>query len=392
MNRFYRLSSLYTGYECLHNVYLVVASDGTVSDILKDDSLHGVVSECTDYRGYIVIPGFIDTHNHGGYGIDFLDANLSEFKYVCSRFAEEGITSLFPSIGAASPEKITNFIRRTVSYVDLSSKQRLRIPEVLGFHLEGPFLNHRFQGLQCEKYLRLPDLELLKTWLQEGGKLFRLLTIAPELPGAMDIICEAVKAGVVCSAGHSNATYEQMKEAVTCGLKQVTHLFNGMRTLHHREPGILGFALTDDHIMAGMCGCDTSSILLPIWQLALTVKGAQRIMLSTDACILKGLPDGEYAIADEKFIYSGGHLILADGSIHPGQPMTFIDSVLNILQNTNANLEELVMMSSFNAAKHFDLRRKGVLLPGYDADFLLLDTNYNLHATYCRGEIVYESQ
>lgn len=344
------------------------------------------------WRAYSILPGFIDSHNHGGYGIDFMSANDEEFAELIRYFPQEGVTTLIPTVGAMPSAGILRFIEQAKRYMQ---NQPSDTTHVGGIHLEGPFLNIDKAGLQPEGAIIDPDLAMLHEWLAAAEGIIRIMTIAPELPRAPEAMRCLHEHDIVISAGHSNASTEDMELAIACGCNQVTHLFNGMRGLHHRELGICGVGLCNDAIYAEMAGFDTYSIDPAIWKMIFRVKGPHRIIITTDALTLKGLPDGKYCMMDREVELRDGRLYTPydGGCMHPGVPMTYIGCVQNMLRYTGATLADIVLMSSVNPAKQcriFD--RKGSLEHGKDADFVVLDESNQLIATYCGGMQVFIAQ
>ncbi len=350
---------------------------------------NGKIVGIRDFKGQsdlIAIPGFIDMHNHGGYGIDYLSSKDYDFEDLQVKQAGEGITSMLATIGVASYEDMEASIVRLGSYIENKNTKGARI---LGINVEGPFLSPKYLGVMDEDSLKAVDVDLMKDWIKKSGDNIKLVTIAPELDGAEALIKYLTSHGIISSAGHSDATSKDMNKAIANGLSQVTHMFNAMRPLHHRELGILGEALTNDFLYAEMAGCDELSIHPKIWKMAYKLKTAEKMILTTDALTLKGLPNGRYS-------YMGMELDFVDGFAYtnyhgadrlPGKPMTFIGNIKNVMKNTGARLEDIVTMSSVNPAKRLKIdHEKGYLELGYDADINIIDQNHKLISTYIEGE------
>lgn len=386
----YLFKTIYTGLTTIHHGVITVTNDGKIHSVKGYDKKEKNVIK--DFQEQIAMPGFIDIHNHGGYGIDFMNTDIENIEKLMTLFPKEGITTVIPTIGAMENQKIIDFIQLINTYIN---NKKTGFTDIKGTNIEGPFLNPMNVGLQPEGALALPNLDHLKNWIELSEGNMKLMTIAPELPGAIECIEELTKNKIIASAGHSNANTIEITKAIEAGCNQVTHLFNGMRGLHHRELGILGVALCNDNIYAEMAGFDTYSIHPDIWKMAFKLKGPNRMILSTDALTLKGLPDGNYTMMDREVKIKNGRLYTEyeGGEMHPGVPMMFIDSVKNTLRYTGATIEDIVIMSAVNPAKQcniFDC--KGSLSINKDADFIVLDEHFNLSATFCLGNLAYQSK
>lgn len=383
-----RCKKVYTGYTIIEDGLIAIDGEkiSMVDKFGKEKINYGDIK---DYGNYIAIPGFIDIHNHGGYGIDFMNSSAMDIEKLTNIFPEEGITSVVATLGAMKDEDLSKSLLEIRYYIE---NKNTNGTGVLGINIEGPFLNRENAGLQPEGAIINPNMGLLKKWIEIGNGNIKIMTIAPELDGAIDIIKELSRNNIVASAGHSSATESDMNNAIIAGCNQVTHMFNGMMGFHHRELGILGVALCNENIYAEMAGFDTYSILPDVWKMAFKLKGANRMILTTDALVLKGLPDGKYTMMDRNVEIKDGRLYTSydGGNMHPGVPMTFINSVKNVIKYTGANLEDVVIMSSINPASQLKiLDKKGTISPGKDADILILDEDYKIVETYCRGKIAY---
>lgn len=365
---------LYTGKRILENKSLEIENGKIIS-----------IKDFDGENDLIALPGFIDMHNHGGYGVDYLSSKDIDFEQLQVNQAREGITSMLATIGVAGYDVMEKSIENIASYIENKNTKGAKI---LGINVEGLFLSPEHLGVMDKDSLKKVDIDLMKSWVEKSNKTIKLVTIAPELEGADDLIRYLTKSGIIASAGHSNATSEDMDRAIGAGLDQVTHMFNAMRPLHHRELGILGEALTNDFLYSEMAGCDELSIHPKIWKMAYKLKTAEKMILTTDALTLKGLPNGRYT-------YMGMELDFVDGFAYtnyhgadrlPGKPMTFIGNIRNVMKNTGARLEDIVTMSSVNPAKRLKLdKNKGYLEVGYDADINIIDSNHQLISTYVGG-------
>lgn len=333
----------------------------------------------------IAIPGFIDIHNHGGYGMDYVNTDLSSYEDLQKKQASEGITSMLATVATSSLTKLNDSLVKISSYIE---KENQHGAKILGIHMEGPFLSPLHLGVMDKNSMISVDLDLTKKWIKDAKGHIKLMTLAPELDNSDKLLELLNEHRIISSAGHSNASSEDINEAIGHGLSQVTHMFNAMRPLHHRELGILGESLTNDYLYSEMAGCDECSIDPAIWKMAFKLKTPHKMILTTDAMILKGLPNGKYNL-------SGREIEMIDGVVFtdyhgatrlPGKPMTFIENVRNVMKNTGATLEDIVLMSSVNPAKRLKIDdNKGYLEINYDADINILDKDNNLLYTYVEG-------
>jgi len=388
-----KAKEIYTGLTKYEDAVLTI-DDGEVKAVERIQDA-GEDEMVLDYENYTIVPGFIDIHNHGGYGIDFNGASSENMEEVLTRFPEEGITTVIPTIAAfsttLSKDGINYFITEIKKYLE---NKNTGITDIQGFHLEGPFLNPKRAGMIDPDTMSEPDVDFTKELIDQSEGLLKIMTIAPEMPNALEVIELLVEHSVIAAAGHSDATMEEMNEAIERGTNQITHLFNGMRPMHHRDPGILGGGLTNQNVYAETVGFDTYSIFPEIWKMMYDLKGPTRMILSTDANILKGMPDGKYTHNNREIHFKDGRIYTEyqGGDMHPGVPMTFIDSVKNVLRYTGATIEDVAMMSAVNPAKQLGIfDQVGSLSRGKDADFIVIDDNYDLVATYCKGNLAYKT-
>jgi N-acetylglucosamine-6-phosphate deacetylase len=261
--------------------------------------------------------------------------------------------------------------------------------EVLGVHLEGPFINVKRAGAQPKEYIIDPDIELFQHWQQLAAGKIKLVTVAPELENGTDFVRYLNENGVIASIGHSDAIYEEVETAVKAGAKQVTHLFNGMRGLHHREPGVAGSALLFKELMVELIA-DGIHVRPEIIKLVIDSKGADGMILITDAMRAKCLKSGIYDLGGQDVSVADGRALLADGTL-AGSILKMNDSLKNTIEFAQVSLVNAVQMASVNPAKQLKIfDRKGSISPGKDADLTILTNDYQVDLTICRGEIAYK--
>ena len=370
-----KVRKIYTGEEVLENMEVVI-EDGKFKSISPCDHVD---------NDLIMIPGLIDIHNHGGYGIDYLTDSKDLYEKLQILQASEGITSMVATLGLASNDMTFEAIDKLTSYIE---KQNTKGAKLLGIHLEGPFVSSKKGGAMDESLALKPDLALMEDFIKRSNGNISIVTLAPELEGAMELIEFLNERNIIPSAGHTDAKEEDAKNAFEHGLRQVTHLFNAMRGFHHRDIGIVGEVLTNDQIYAEMVGCDGLSINPKAWQIAYKMKAPDKMILATDALILKGLPNGEYELFGKKMRFEDGfaYTDYHGQSRLPGKPMTFPGSIKNIMEFTKASIEEIIQMSAVNPALRLGLENeKGKIKEGFDADFNLMTADFDIKETYIGG-------
>lgn len=331
--------------------------------------------EVLDVQGQIVVPGFIDIHSHGGYGVDNMDGDPEVINEMIQKLLAEGITSYFPTTMTQSDENI----ERALAGIKQAKESN---PMIQGIHLEGPFVSPDYKGAQPEKYMRAADAGTIKRWNEIAGGNIRLVTYAPEMGdvSAFEAYCEAND--IILSVGHSGATYEQLN---TSKATHVTHLFNGQLGLHHREIGVAGYGLLEDDVYTEMI-VDGFHVTPAMVKLAYKTKGADHIALITDSMRAKGIPEGESELGGQKVIVKDKQARLENGSL-AGSVLTFNDAFKNMIKFSGCSIEEAVQMSAVNQAREFSLTKKGVLKEGNDADILVLDQELTVKQTILGGTI-----
>lgn len=365
---------LYTGYQHIADAYVrftdVIQDVGYMVDFSEqaDDEL---IAEAT---GRLVVPGFIDVHKHGGYGLDTMDGDPDKLNNMVNLMVTEGITSLFPTTITQSPENIE---RALVTINQVAKKN----PVIQGIHLEGPFINKVFMGAQPEEYIINPNTALLKKWYALSGERIRLVTYAPENGGIPDFEAFMLAHHIVPSIGHSNATGAQLCHSRAT---HITHLYNAQRPLHHREPGVTGHGMIEEAI-TGELIADGFHITPDMLELAFRLKGAQRLELITDSMRAEGLGDGISELGGQKVTVKDKQARLDNGHL-AGSVLAYDDAFRNIQTMTSASIQDAVQMSSVNQALEFGLTQKGHLAIGKDADFNLFNKkDMRLQATYSMG-------
>lgn len=335
-------------------------------------------------KGWLLFPGYIDMHIHGSSGNDAMDATDDALHNLAHSLVKEGVTSFLATTMTQAGSAIEKALANIALYENDENEA-----ELLGVHVEGPYISSLRAGAQPIEYIKLPSIKQFNRWQELSGERIKQITIAPEIEGGFEFIEELSKQGIVVSIGHSDATTEEVEKAVQLGAKQATHLFNQMRPFHHREPGVVGSVLVEDNVKVEVIVDFVHSHPKAV-ELAYRSKGASGLILITDAMRAKGLSYGEYDLGGQTVSVTKTGAHLSSGAL-AGSVLTMELAVKNMQTVTNCSLQELVAMSSTNAAEQLQLATKGCIAEGYDADFVILDQQLNVQKTICRGKVVFES-
>ncbi len=361
----------------------VLLANGRIAEVARRvETRRG--AEVISLEGATLAPGLIDVHVHGSNGLDTMDGETEAIAKLSAFFAAHGVTGFLPTTVAAPLPQI----ERAMNAVRHAVDSGLPGAQVLGVHLEGPFFNRKRAGAQPVDWCVDPTEDALQRLLTTGEGLIRMMSLAPELPGALAAIETLTQHGIVASVGHTDATYAQAQAAFAAGARHVTHLFNAMSPLHHREPGVIGAALTTDGVRVQIIA---DGLHLHPATLALVVrcKGVDEVLLITDAIAGAGLPDGEYALGPQRVIVRNGEARTPAGNL-AGSTLTLERAVANMVRLAGVSLPAALQMASLNPARVLGLEQhKGRLAPGYDADLVALDADFNVRLTVVGGRVVY---
>jgi N-acetylglucosamine-6-phosphate deacetylase len=359
----------------------VLFGDGAVADVSPDDSLLADAHEVHDYDEALILPGFVDLQVNGAFGID-VASESSRLPELSRALLSTGTTSYLPTI-ISSPEGL---YEEALPAIDAVSTEPSSGAEVLSVHLEGPFINLEKRGAHAAAHVLRPDAELLAHLLDLGP--VRMVTLAPELDGADKLISLATNRGTVVSAGHSDVAFEPAYGALDGGVAGVTHLFNAMSAMHHREPGLPGAAFAHPRAVCGLIS-DGLHVHPEMVGLAFRMLGPDRLCLVTDAIAAAGMQDGECHLATRTVYVDEGVPKLGSGAI-AGSVLTMREAFKNIMAFTGCTVPEAARMASTSPARLIgEGRRKGRLFPGYDADVTILAPDLSVQAVWQSGEQVY---
>ena len=340
-----------------------------------------------DFGDAVLAPGFVDIHIHGAAGQDVMVADASELAAVEQLLSHHGVTSYFPTTVTAPLDQICSALEHLADAIETASQDngsRRGLAQPLGIHLEGPFLSHVRRGAHPLENLLPPTLERFNRLWQAARGHIRIMTIAPELDGALEVISEAARRGVCVSMGHSDAEMKSARAGVTAGARHATHTFNAMRPLDHREPGIIGEVLTDPQLSADIIA-DGIHLDPAIVRLFLQSKGPDQAVLITDAISATCMPDGRYRLGTFEVEVKNGRC-LVDGKL-AGSVLTMDRAVRNVMEFAHWDLQQTLRLATLNPARVAGLTNRGKLAAGVEADFVVLSPSGEVRNTIIRGEV-----
>lgn len=352
-----------------------------------------------DCKNKTIIPGFIDIHVHGGYGYSFIDEKKS-LQELLDNFAQivtkEGVTKFCSATVTATKQELDRFFKQFGQYMEENQPEAQA--KVIGVYLEGPFINLQYKGAHDSDLLVAPNLEWIKEWKQLSNNNLKFVAFAPECDKNFNsktnnFTTFLLNNNIVPSLGHSGASFSEVKLAIKYGLKHVTHLYNGMSEFKHRFPGCVPAVLNNKEMMAELI-CDGIHVNLDIIKLTYKIKGANHIIMISDAIGAKGCPDGEYQLGSLAIIKNGNIATLKNNkNAISGSVATMIDGFKNLLKVTNNNWQDCIKMASYNSAKQLKIDNiTGDIKENKLADLLVLDQKNDIYLTICEGKIAFKDK
>ncbi len=364
-----------------------------VAIIIEYDKIKEVVpwsdiprnGDVLNYPDAIAAPGFVDIHTHGYGGHDVTSGKGGNLTEIAKSLLKHGVTSFLPTTVTAPQDVLLKVCRALRNVIGENEKGA----EILGLHLEGPHVGRgKEAGAQNVEFARDPDVGGLEGLVEASGGNIRRVTLAPELPRALEYIKRAKELGITVAAGHTNATYKEAVAGFDGGITICNHLFNGMRLFHHREPGIIGACLVRDDVYAEMIA-DMIHLHPAAINTAIKAKGLEKTILITDAIATVGLPDGEYELGGlETVVEDGISRVKATGRL-AGSTLTMDLAIKNLVTKLNLDLKDAVGMATSNPADALNLSDRGRLASGCVANATILDPELNVLATIVKGKVLY---
>ena len=335
----------------------------------------------------IVVPGFIDEHIHGAFKADAMDGSIEALKDIATAVAKEGTTTFLATTMTQSPENIENALKAVNDYKKLNLKEGA---EVLGVHLEGPFISPKHVGAQPLEYVQKPSVDVMKRYIEVSGGNIKIVSLAPEMENAEELIKFLKENKIVASIAHTGAKYADCVNAVKWGATNVTHTYNAQTGLHHRDVGVVGSALLMDELSCEII-CDLIHLSAPAIKLVIKNKPQEKIILITDSMRAKHMPDGESELGGQLVIVKNGEARLVDGTL-AGSVLKMNDAVKNVHKTVGVSLEQTIEYATSNPAKNLKIYDEvGSIKDGKRADLCVLDKNtFEVFATVRNGEIIYK--
>jgi len=361
----------------------VMIDAGRIRSVTYIENLSGSSGEDDiDLAGKYLVPGFIELQINGGFGKDFTSSPDSIWE-VAQKMPQFGVTSFLPTIITSPLETIS----KAQEIVKQDPGDEFCGAQPLGLHVEGPFINPAKKGTHSEKLIQDGSLEIIKDWTVDKG--IKLVTLAPEQPNALQVVRELVSRGIIVSAGHSNATYDQALQGFEAGISYGTHIFNAQSPLQHREPGLVGALLANDAMPVGIIP-DGIHVHPSVIEIVWKIKGSQYLTLVTDALVGLGMPPGQYTFGDFQIIVDDQIAKKPDGTIS-GSILSEDKALRNFIKFTGCSLEEALPTLTSTPARVLGLSDRGRIREGFVADLVVLDENLKVVITIASGKIVYQA-
>lgn len=368
---------LVTGYIGMTNGEIVEIGEGEPS-LQYDQEVDG--------NHQYALPGFIDGHIHGAAGADTMDATQESLHNMADWLPNEGTTTFLATTITQDNEAIEAALEQIHLFTNQAGEA-----ELIGVHLEGPFVNPVKAGAQPLAHIRKPDTELFRKWQKLSGDKIKVVTLAPECDEDYELTQLLASEQITASAGHTDSSFQQIKDAAEQGISQLTHLCNQMNGIHHRDVGAVGAGFLLPTLRSELIA-DGIHVAPEMLRLIYQNVGAERLILITDSLRGKGLEDGTYDLGGQAVTVKEGKALLPDGTL-AGSMLQMKDAVRNMAAFADVSVADIVMMTAENPAKQYGIYdRKGSLAIGKDADIVLLDDQLTLQATYCRGILAYQKE
>ena len=381
--------------KCFKNATVYVEGEGLKKTTVCFDEKIEKISRCAIQgaeeiklpENAIVLPGFIDEHIHGAGGSDAMDGTIEDLSIIANTVAQEGTTGFLATTMTQSKENILKAMRAVKEYRAMNKTDGA---SVLGVHLEGPFIAAKHKGAQPLEYIAVPNVETFEEYNIASGNAIKIVSLAPEVENAKELISYLSKKGIVSSIGHSDANYAKVDEAIANGTTNVTHTYNAQTALHHREIGVVGSALLRDELNCELIS-DTIHVSVPAIRLLVKNKPADKLTLITDAMRAKGLADGESELGGQVVIVKNGEARLQDGTL-AGSVLRMNRAIENMVKKVGVPFTQAVDYATINPARTLKIDdMAGSIKVGKRADFAIIAAEtYDVLYTVREGKIIYQ--
>ncbi len=332
----------------------------------------------------LIVPGFIDEHMHGANGSDVMDANLNSIHNIATSICKDGVTSFLPTTMTMEKEKIILALKTIEEF----KKNQKEGASILGVHLEGPFISKDYKGAQDEKFIEKPTIKAIKEYLDSVPNLIKIITLAYEECDE-DVVPYLVNQGIIVSIGHSGCSNDLLKKGFNQGISLSTHTFNAMKGIHHRDIGIPGCVMLHDNVNAELI-CDLYHVSADAITLLYKMKGKDHLILITDSMEARFLNDGLYHLGGQE-VYVKNHTARLKDNTLAGSILNMNQALANVKKTLGINLTSAIDMGSINPARNLKIdQQKGSIALGKDADFVIIDENFNVYATFVNGKLAYQ--
>ncbi len=379
-----KVDELITPIEKLSKAYVLISSN-RIDKIISWKNKVSEEYEIIDYSDYICAPGYIDIHTHGCYGYSAMDNKIESILEISKNLLKHGVTSFLPTTLSAPIDELSLILKN----ISLAMKKNSNGAEILGAYVEGPYISKEKAVAQNVMFIRKPKIEEFEELIKVSEKNIRVITIAPEIPGAIEFIKNVVKNGITVAAAHTNANYEEAIAGFNAGITLCSHFFNGMRNFHHRDPGIVGAALINPNVYCEII-VDMIHLHPCTIKLTLLAKSIDKVILITDSISATGLPNGYYELEGIRIIVKNGISRRIDTGDLAGSTLTMDKAVKNMVNKIGIDIKDAIKMATLNPAKVINDKERGIITPGAIANLVILDKELNVIATFVQGKKVYD--
>ena len=363
----------------------LAVENGKIAYIGDDDSK--ITQNYPIKEGQVVVAGFIDEHIHGAAGADAMDGTVDALSTIANAVASEGTTTFLATTMTQSPENILKAMDAVKQYIE---QKREDGAKVLGIHLEGPFISTKHIGAQPLEYVANPSVEVFDTYNNASGNNIKIVSMSPETENADKLIAHLSSLGIIASAGHTDAGYNDIEKAIDCGLSNITHTYNAQKALHHREIGTVGSAMLFDSLNCEAI-CDTIHLSVPAIKLLIKNKPHDKFTLITDSMRAKHLSDGISELGGQKVIVKNGEARLENGAL-AGSILKMNDAIKNVVTKCGVSFTDAIDFATINPAKNLKIDDKvGSIEQGKNADFAVLNEDFSVALTVRDGKIIYKA-